>query len=424
MKGLNIRMLRSSAVLGARAGVSRTETVVGVLVLLCLVGIAAAILVKQGHYDPQVIHPTLAEDRGAPTGEARTVRSGTATGRGEAAVTSGSPAQAVHSAAVAPQRAESVEGPSAAGSGSPEATAAGAPESVASAGTGAVEAGGAAAGDDVLSRFSPPPDVRPLGAVETFDAASLSDKIDGRAEFYLDIGFEALATRRFEIGGTEGKWFEAYVYRMSTPLAAFAAWSGQRRPDARPEPSLVVAYASQNALYFARGNYYVELVSAWDGFGAHPLALAFARALREAIPAGDGGQADVLAMLPEEDRVAGSERLILKDVFGFSRLDNVIMADYVVDGTTVSLFVSPRASAAEAAELAKAYHSFLTQDMGADDATARLGGMAGAYAADALKEYDVFKACGSRLVGIHAAKDWEAAVKLLDRLCREDKPSH
>ena len=276
-------MLRSSAVLGARAGVSRTETVVGVLVLLCLVGIAAAILVKQGHYDPQVIHPTLAEDRGAPTGEARTVRSGTATGRGEAAVTSGSPAQAVHSAAVAPQRAESVEGPSAAGSGSPEATAAGAPESVASAGTGAVEAGGAAAGDDVLSRFSPPPDVRPLGAVETFDAASLSDKIDGRAEFYLDIGFEALATRRFEIGGTEGKWFEAYVYRMSTPLAAFAAWSGQRRPDARPEPSLVVAYASQNALYFARGNYYVELVSAWDGFGAHPLALAFARALRSAL---------------------------------------------------------------------------------------------------------------------------------------------
>jgi hypothetical protein len=357
-----------------RRGASRVETLIGVVVLLLLVGIACAILVKQAHYNPEIIRPTLAApgEQGKMNQEQRV---------------SGEEAQGAF----------------------------GVQESAAAENTADATSGEQPAGESVLSRVAFPADVKPLGPPERFDATTLSDKIDGRAEFYLEIGFEQLETRRYQLGAEANRWFEAFVYRMKSPVAGFAAWSGQRRSDAEVSREMPLAYGTANAVYFVCGRWYVELVAGWSGFGKDPRAWQCARALREQLAGGEQ-ETDIAAILPTEGRVAGSERLILKDAFGFAKLDNVILADYLEETTTLTLFVSLRASEEEAAALAKAYHAYLTQEMGADDASPKEQAD-GILVARALGEYEIIAHCGKRLVGVHAAKLLDAAVAMVKRQC-------
>jgi hypothetical protein len=362
------------------------ETLVSLATLAALAAIAAAILVKQAHYDRAVINPGLVVAEKSQSAGSGGLSAGTASA--EAAPP---PSEAETATDLAVQKA---------------------------AAAGTLAASDASAAPQILAQITLPSGVKAVAAPEAFDATTLSDKIDGRAEFYLDIGFEHLETRRYEIASEPACAFEAFLYRMSSPIAAFAAWSGQRRPDARPEKDLPLAYSTANAFYLARGPYYVELVSASETFGARPEVREFARTLSEKLLDNEP-ETDIVALLPEEGRVAGSERLILKDAFGFARLDKVILADYLVENTTVSLFISPRITEAEARELARAYHAFLVQEMGADDVSHQLGGLADASAANSLGEYEVIQPCGKNLVGIHAAKRLDVAMRLLTRTCRK-----
>jgi hypothetical protein len=77
------------------------------------------------------------------------------------------------------------------------------------------------------------PGQSPLSPAETFDAATLSDKINGKAELYLSAGFFQLHSQRFN-GPTDGDvWMEVFVYDMQTPRNAFSVFSAQRRDDAQ-----------------------------------------------------------------------------------------------------------------------------------------------------------------------------------------------
>lgn len=370
-------------------GTSRIETVIGALVLTGLVLIAIAILFKQKHYDPQVVRPTLVVE-GAKEGDER--------------------------------RGGPVVGGTASVGTSPEASIGnyGAADSVAS--VTPDQGASKTAGDAILATLGSLDGIQPLTAVEQFDAVTLSDKIDGRAEFYLELGFEILETRRYEIRHPAPKQCEAFVFRMTSPLAAFAAWSNQRRPDARPETTLPYAYTTANALYLVKGRYYVELVSPWGEFGGSPFARNLARELYDKIKDGSD-QGDVLAALPAEGRVPGSERLILKDAFGFSKLDNVVLADYHVDHTTITVWISPRQTEAEAQELAKAYHRFLTDELGAEDASSRLGSHNNLLAVDALGDIEVIAFCNTRLLGIRGIKPASVlkTVSLVESVCQQDK---
>ena len=82
------------------------------------------------------------------------------------------------------------------------------------------------------SAISLPPGQSPLSPPETFDAATLSDKINGKAELYLSAGFVRLQSQRFTDEATGEVWMEAFVYDMQTPQNAFSVFSAQRREDA------------------------------------------------------------------------------------------------------------------------------------------------------------------------------------------------
>ena len=103
------------------------------------------------------------------------------------------------------------------------------------------------------------PGVQPAGPVESYDAETLSDRIDGKAELYLAANFQEMSIRAFRL--PDGTRLEVAVYTQATPTDAFAVLSSQRRPGASPSPVSPDAYATENALYFTKGNRYVEMTA-------------------------------------------------------------------------------------------------------------------------------------------------------------------
>ncbi len=111
------------------------------------------------------------------------------------------------------------------------------------------------------SLISSPAGQSPLSPLETFDTATLSDKINGKAELYLSAGFIRLHSQRFKDQTAGDVWMEVFVYDMRSPQNAFSVFSVQRREDAQTLDVGQYAYQTENAIFFAHGPFYVEIVA-------------------------------------------------------------------------------------------------------------------------------------------------------------------
>ena len=99
-----------------------------------------------------------------------------------------------------------------------------------------------------------------MSSVETFDRDNLYQKIDGKAELYLDAGVTGMKCQRFVDRDNAAAWMEVFVYDMGELKNAFTVFSKQRRTGVEELGEL--AYATPNSLYFDQGKYYVEIVAA------------------------------------------------------------------------------------------------------------------------------------------------------------------
>ena len=255
-----------------------------------------------------------------------------------------------------------------------------------------------------------------MGAPETFDRETLSDKIDGKAELYLESGFEQLVSQRYALTADADKWFELYVYNMGKPMNAFAVFSNQRRSDAQASDVTNFAYGGGGSLFFAHGKYYVEAIASDSAAELAAAVDETARLLVKTIPAKVQGESSELSLLPEEGILSSSVNLMLTDAYGYDKFTQVLSADYLIEGTTTTAFVTVRKSAEEAAELAAGYHSMLTEGMGADNIDMTSSPIAGLRGADMLGDTELVFSEGAVTAGVHTAKDREAAFKLAQRL--------
>jgi len=247
---------------------------------------------------------------------------------------------------------------------------------------------------------------------EAFDADRLSDKIDGKAELYLAADFQQLTARRLEAGEGAGAWMEVFAYRMENPKSAFAVFSAQQRADGEPVGRFRHGYRTENALFFVHGPFYVEIVSSAPSESPERLlsvAEAFAAAHLVAEAAVSEGD-----LFPEEGLQADSIVLQSANVFGFERLDDVFVARYRLKGAEAAAFVSKRAIAAEASDLAAAYADFLVRFGGKPmivDFPAKDAKMIELFGV-----YELVFSSGDTLAGVHEAESPQAALALGRRL--------
>jgi hypothetical protein len=141
--------------------------------------------------------------------------------------------------------------------------------------------------------------------LRTFHGAELYGHIDGGAEIFLELGFEALTLQRYRRGEDE---VVLEVYRMDDPGASWGIYLAKCGKET-PDPSFAERHtAGRYQLAFVKGRYYVLVTN--DAGTPEPakFLLDCGRSVAEKIPAAEPPAA--LGLLPKEGLVASSVRLV------------------------------------------------------------------------------------------------------------------
>lgn len=263
------------------------------------------------------------------------------------------------------------------------------------------------------SLIFPPPGQVPLSPPETFDAATLSDKINGKAELYLSAGFVRLDSQRFKDESAGDIWMEVFAYDMQTPQNAFSVFSAQRREDAQTLDVAQYAYQTPNALFFVHGPFYVEVVASDISETIIQPMIAFAETFIAKHPIQDQtiGEKE---LFPEEGLIQTSIALVSADAFGYDRFDQIFTATYKLQDSELMAYYSRRKTPREAQELASSYRDFLIA-FGGKTAESDLA-IKTAEMIYILDTYEIVFSHGPYLAGVREAADQQTAQELAMQL--------
>lgn len=262
--------------------------------------------------------------------------------------------------------------------------------------------------------FAPLPDgIQPLTSTEIFDARTLSDKIDGKAELYLSAGFTRLVSQRFKDEHSADLWMEAFVYDMGNSQNAFSVFSAQRREDAVSLDLTRNAYRTPNALFLTHGRYYAEIIASKASEKVPQPVKLLAETFIHNTPA-EAAAADETAVFPKQDMVKDSIVLIAANAFGYEGFDKIYSAEYELSGQRLTAYLSHRSTPAEAEKLASAYTAFLLT-YGGQNIEEQVP-IKGARIIKILDTYEIIFFRGSYLAGIREAATVQEAKMLADRL--------
>ena len=210
--------------------------------------------------------------------------------------------------------------------------------------------------------------------IETFNADNLFEKIDGRAESFIQYDVRGMAYTDFHPNGDESANVQVYVFEMGDTLKALGKY-GSEKPDGVKTLAIgSEGYLSAGSIIFYAGPYYTQVVTTTDDPKFATFALEMARriadrqkpgapaaSVAEATSGGEpaAGKAmvkeplrvttpqELFALLPEGSGKS-SPKYVAQDAFGYSFLSDVFMADYSQDGTTWQGFLRPYRDAKEA----------------------------------------------------------------------------
>ena len=244
----------------------------------------------------------------------------------------------------------------------------------------------------------------PMSDRESFDQNTLSDKIDGKADGYLESGFVQLLCRRFVSSSNQEHWFEFFLYDMALPRNAFSVYSKQKREGVTDQDFTEFAYSTENAVFFVHGKYYGEIIAALEEESLVANMILMSKSFIDKYSSSPV-ELPELEYLPTENLDPKSISLILKNGFGFKDLNNIFTGTYILDGHKILAFVSLRETAQEAESLAKSYDSFLSEFIGPERLAPQTDQIPGLRIANLFDEYEIFFVKGRVFAGIHAAPD-------------------
>ena len=256
--------------------------------------------------------------------------------------------------------------------------------------------------------------IMPFSPPEHFTADTLYEKINGRADLYLSSGFVGLQTQRFSTDPASGKWVEMFVYDMATPENAFSVFSMQRREGAQPDDIAPNAYRTENALFLALNNAYLELIGTDASPELHTAMGVLAGTYIQTIGGNAAADAPGSELFPQEGLRSGSLQLITANAFGYEQLDQVYTCEYLQDDEPLTAFVSRRADDEAAVALAHSYQQTLLS-YGAAAVNAAMP-LEGAMALHFFDTYEVIFSRGPYIGGVHEADRLGTALLLAERL--------
>ena len=119
--------------------------------------------------------------------------------------------------------------------------------------------------------------------IESFNAENLYEKIDGRAESFLQYGVKGMAYTFYHPTGDPSNELQLYVFEMADSLKALGKYGSEKPDEAKVIPVGDEGYTAAGSTLFYAGKYYTQIVSTQDDpkFAACALELARRVAARQ-----------------------------------------------------------------------------------------------------------------------------------------------
>ncbi len=205
----------------------------------------------------------------------------------------------------------------------------------------------------------------PASEIETYSAGNLYEKINGKADLYLQNDFASLQSRRYRSNSSNDNWAEVYVYDMAKAKNAFAVYSGQMRSTRQSLDWTQFGYKTSDSVYLASGNYYFEIILSSDSTELLKAAETASKQLAS-LAAKEPFVPFAIHFFPTENLVADSFRLIRRDAFGCAEMENIFSAAYTIGGSNLTVFIADMQDDEAAQALLEKYHSFLIENGGTE----------------------------------------------------------
>jgi hypothetical protein len=199
---------------------------------------------------------------------------------------------------------------------------------------------------------------RTLGDVSQFTADTLYEKIDGRAEQYLDYKFVRLTCVSLVNEQDKSQFIDIYVFDMGRPMQAFGVFSVERS-DGLPAVALGrEGYRSEASYFFWKGRYYVQVLASNKGTKLAQVGLNVAGTLGKRLK-DDGEPIWGLTALPEKDRIPGTVQYFVTDAMSLDFMKDTYIAQYRKGGAKVMAFLSKQPSPDAAVKTLNSYEAYL-----------------------------------------------------------------
>ena len=252
---------------------------------------------------------------------------------------------------------------------------------------------------------------------EFYGPENLWDCINGAAVLYLDYGFRSLVTLHYTTADG-GSTASIEIYRMESPLHAFAIYAAERSPKDGFIYVGVQGYQGDNVLNFWKGPYYTKLSSYKTSNEEKGILRKLADIVANRIP-GQYADPEAFRYFPEQNRVDGSERYIPKNFLGHPFFKGGYHVNYQGQKRGYQLFLVPNESTKEAEAAFVKYREHLA----AQDARVFLKKKAVCQIMRAADRETVFL-YGSFVGGVLGKIDEARALALVDEMVTRLKTTH
>ncbi len=201
---------------------------------------------------------------------------------------------------------------------------------------------------------------------ESFDDKNMFEKIDGRAESFTQNNVTGMAYSSYHPIGDDSNEIQVYIFEFdhTKPFRAQSKYNSEKPEQSEPVKVGTEGYAAAGSLLFYADPYYTQIVSTKDDkqFAAISLELAKKIAAKQ-VPEHTEGESPmpnkatalqdaIYALFPKG---GGPPNYAAQDVFGYSFLSDVFMADYKADTVTWQGFLRPYATEDEAKAIFEKY---------------------------------------------------------------------
>jgi len=253
-----------------------------------------------------------------------------------------------------------------------------------------------------------------MDKVALFDKDTLFDHINGEAELYFPYGFDMLASATYMNRKNSEVWIVADVYRMASVLDAFGIYSNYRKADAASVTVGAEGFVSSSQLMFYQDRYFVRLQVTGATSLGQDVFFACARSVSEKLPL-NAMPAVELDALKIPSIVPKTERYIAKSLLGYAFFRRGIIADALLPGERVQVFLVTEGSVSAAREAFDGYRSYLEAE-GKDIRLQEKRNYVSIEAVDPLYGGVFVEQSGRYIIGVVRLKEPSAARKIIEQL--------